>query len=197
MVLQTDNLLPFLQQQFGQQPRTTQKPSTLSGADELPMPGLEGPTSDKAPLLPRARSSDSKEEKNDENPRPSKHKTKAIKGEWQFKMYTDVLHAQSSFARDELVAVARAEMQEGRREAAASRRQERLQARESRAARGQRALGDTDGTGVDEDIGELSDEAMVSAAAKRVEAAGGGSLLPRVLCVCILTGSAVLCCRAC
>jgi len=129
--------------------------------------------------------------------KPSKHKTKAIKGEWQFKMYTDVLHAQSSFARDELVAVARAEMQEGRREAAASRRQERLQARESRAARGQRALGDTDGTGVDEDIGELSDEAMVSAAAKRVEAAGGGSLLPRVLCVCILTGSAVLCCRAC
>ena len=70
--------------------------------------------------------------------KPSKHKTKAIKGEWQFKMYTDVLHAQSSFARDELVAVARAEMQEGRREAAASRRQERLQARESRAARGQR-----------------------------------------------------------
>ena len=160
MVLQTDNLLPFLQQQFGQQPRTTQKPSTLSGADELPMPGLEGPTSDKAPLLPRARSSDSKEEKNDENPRPSKHKTKAIKGEWQFKMYTDVLHAQSSFARDELVAVARAEMQEGRREAAASRRQERLKARN---ARSMRSHGDTDGTGDDgEDDGAFSDDMHVS-----------------------------------
>lgn len=130
-------------------------------------PGWQGTVSENPEESTSSESEPLLRESKDEQPdgvqthqKPSKHKTKAIKGEWQFKMYTDVLHAQSSFARDELVAVARAEMQEGRREAAASRRQERLKAR---SARSMRSHGDTDGTGDDgEDDGAFSDDMHVS-----------------------------------
>jgi len=109
--------------------------STSAGTSDT----VEVEASEADPLL----GADNSEE-NGSTPVPRKHARRAIKGEWTFKMYTDVLHAQSTFPRDELVAVAVAEMQEGRREAKEFRRQERGKAREERARPRVRTQIDTD-----------------------------------------------------
>ena len=105
-MLQTDKLLPFLQTQFSQQEASQPYKSQGFESDhQKDAPGgaaasasngvsdsFHSDASESGPLL----GAEARRENGSTPPTPvpRKHARKAIKGEWQFKMYTDVLHAQ-------------------------------------------------------------------------------------------------------
>ena len=104
-MLQTDKLLPFLQTQFSQQEASqpyksqgfeSDRPKDAAGAAAASSNGVSdsfhSDASESGPLLGAETSRENGS--TPPTPVPRKHARKAIKGEWQFKMYTDVLHAQ-------------------------------------------------------------------------------------------------------